>query len=145
MSNDKKPPLFKRSVLTRRIPGQTELMAIGQKKAEDEAGIVREKSAYGKTGELNMACTPQERELAMMIAARGAQFMKAYKVHEDVLTAAMDIVAVHMNDRRLRLLDFLQADVTQFAHDYSRIRTSINRMTGRIDSNIVLCFEEARQ
>lgn len=144
----KKPPFpfqQKRTIFQQRIPGVSELISIGQKKAEDDAGIIREKSAYGKTGELNMACTPAERELAMMIAARGHAFMRKYKIDEDVLTAAMDVITVHLNDRRLRLLDFLQAEVTEFAHDYSRIRRCLNRTTGRLSAEVTqLCFEEAR-
>ena len=137
-------PAFKKSILSVKIPSMPELVAIGHKKAENAAGIVREKSAYGKTGELDMNCSPAERELAMLIAQRGGEFMRRYKVEEDILTSCMDIIAVHLNDRPLRLLDFAQGDVTQFAHDYSRIRSLLNRTTGRLPSDVVLCFEASR-
>lgn len=141
--SDNNPP-FKKTILSTAIPSQTELIAIGQEKAEKEAGVTRAKSPFGKTGELNHNCTPAERGLAMLIAQRGAEYMKAYKVNEDVLTACIDIVTVHLNDRPLRLLDFVQGDVTAFAHDYSRIRRLLNRTTGRLPSDVVLCFEAAR-
>ena len=141
MSIDKKPP-FKRNILTVPIGNPALLESQGQERAEKEAGIVREKSAYGKTGELNMQCDPQEKELALRIAIRGAEFMRQYGVEEDVLTAAMDIIAVHLNDRPLRLLAFALSDITDFAHDYSRIRRLINRTTGHVPSEIELKFAE---
>ena len=143
-TDDKKDPPFKQTILSKRIAPMSQLIAEGQQKAEQEAGIVRERSVFGKTGELNMNLSPQDRELCIMIAARGSEFMKSYGVDEDVVTAAMDIGAVHLNDRPLRLLDFLQGDVTEFAADYSRIRRLINRTTGRLPSDVLLCFEAAR-
>lgn len=141
MINDNKPP-FKRNILSMPIGNPTLLNAQGQERAEKEAGTVREKSAYGKTGELNMHCDPQEKELAMRIARRGATFMKTYGVEEDVLTAAMDIVVIHLNHHPLRLLAFALSDITDFAHDYSRIRRLINRTTGRLPNEIELKFAE---
>jgi hypothetical protein len=139
----KKPP-FKHTLLRTPIASAAELIAKGQEKAEADAGIIRERSAYGKTGELNLKLSPNEHSLCTLIAQRGAEFMRLYDVHEDVITAAIDIAAVHLNDRPLLLLDFLQADVTSFAADYSRIRRHINRTTGRLPSDVLLCFEAPR-
>lgn len=138
-----KPP-FKKTIVQVAIGTPAQLIAEGQHKAEREAGIIREVSAFGKTGELNLKLPPNEMHLCTMIAVRGGEFMKSYDVIEDIVTASMDIAAVHLNDRPLRLLDFLQGDVTEFAADYSRIRRLVNRTTGRLPSDVVLCFEAAR-
>lgn len=138
----KKPP-FKKTIRTLAIPNQSVLMAQGQIKAEEEAGIVREVSAYGKDGALNLDLDPNERELCMRIAMRGAEFMRNYGVEEDVLTAAIDIAAVHKNFQPLQLLSFaITSDATDFAHDYSRIRRLINRTTGLLPSDTVLKFAQ---
>lgn len=123
------------TVLSRRIDNPSILMAKGQAKAEADAGIVREISAYGKTGDIDLNVTPQERELAMRIAMRGAEFMRAYGVQEDLMSACMDICAIHRNEQPLKLLEFaITSDVTDFAHDYAMIRKHINRTTGRLSA-----------
>lgn len=136
-------PPFKKTILSVPIPNQTVLAAKGQERAEQDAGIVRELSRYGKTGEINLTCDENTRGLAMQVAIRGRDFMANYGVEEDVLTACMDVVAVHLNYQPLQLLSFaLTSDVADFAHDYSRIRRLINRTTGRLPDGTELKFAE---
>lgn len=140
--NSNKPP-FKKTIFSTAVESQDVLLARGQIKAEQEAGIVREKSAYGKDGTLNMNISPADKELCLRIAIKGAEFMRNYGVEEDIGTAAMDIAVCHLNHQPLELLSFLlTSDATDFAHDYSRIRRLINRTTGRLPSDIVLKFAQ---
>lgn len=66
------------------------------------------------------------------IAVRAAQAANAYGVQYDVLTADMDITAVHVNTCPLRLNDLLAADDANFAHDVFGIRRHLNRQTGEL-------------
>lgn len=128
-----KPPQVE-TVFRKEIENPSILLAKGQAKAEADAGIVRERSAYGRDGDIDLAVSPQDRELAMRIAMRGAEFMRAYGVEEDLMTACMDICAIHRNQQPLKLLEFaITSDVTDFAHDYAMIRKHINRTTGRLN------------
>lgn len=135
---DEKKPIFKQP-----IKSQAQLMADAAEQAEHERQFARETSVFG-TGTLKMDGPPNERALCILIAQRGADFMKLYGVQENFMEAAMDVWVIHLNDRPLRLLDFLQGDVTSFAHDYSRIRRNTNRTTGRLVPNEQLCFEAAK-
>lgn len=124
----------KREVIFRQaIPSQVELAA-----QSALAPTVKVQSPFGRINFDGM--TPAEIELCVRIAARGADFMKHYGVVEDQMGAACDIAVVHNNDGKLDLLKFLQADVTDFAHDYARIRRCLNRQTGRLEpGQLLLC------
>jgi hypothetical protein len=138
MSDEGKKVIFKQA-----IKSQAELIADAAAQAEHERQFAREISVFG-TGTLKRDGPPNERALCILIAQRGADFMKLYGVEENFLEAALDVWIIHLNDRPLRLLDFLQGDVTAFAHDYSRIRRNTNRTTGRLVPNETLCFEVAK-
>lgn len=118
-------PTFRETIMRQAIPSQIELAA---KSALEPT--MKIDSPFGAINFDNLS--PADAELCVRIAGRGAAFMRQYKVDEDQMQAGCDIAVVHCNDGPLELLRFMMADVTDFAHDYSRIRRFLNRQTGRM-------------
>lgn len=60
----------------------------------------------------------------------------------DALTVAMDVATVHCNGRRLKLTQLLMCDSSDFRSDMIKIHTHLDRVTGKLPSEIRLIFEE---
>lgn len=56
----------------------------------------------------------------------------------------MDVTAVHLNDRPLRLADLLAAPDFDFFHDLVGIRRHVNRSTGKLGGCFVPRFTGAK-
>lgn len=84
---------------------------------------------------LNWLTTRHDYEIALAIAHRAVRLCAQYGVQMDAefpRYVYMDVLAVHLNDRPLRLGDLLNADDNSFSHDVFGIRRSIDRSTGKL-------------
>ncbi len=71
-------------------------------------------------------------EIEAKIAKRAVAMAKKMGVKYTQMDAIMDIDACHSNGNPLKLLDLLQADDTNFAHDVFGIRRFIDRTSGKL-------------
>lgn len=72
---------------------------------------------------INFNCTPEERQLAVLISVRAQRA----KLTTDVLGTQMDIVATHMNGCPLDLQGLLDAEAFDFSHDICGIARHLDR------------------
>lgn len=80
---------------------------------------------------VNLNVTNDERDIIIKISKRAAKLFKI-----DLIDTQMDLCAVHVNDCKLKLADFLEADDFNFAHDIYGIRSNLDRKTGKLKN----CF-----
>lgn len=81
---------------------------------------------------LNWDASKEEYRLAEQIAERAHRLVPDYRI----IDAEMDVMAVHLNDTKLRLQDLLEASDFEFAHDVFGIQRHIDRSTGKLQD----CF-----
>lgn len=77
---------------------------------------------------INWNCTKEEDVLIGKIAKRAVEM----GLSVDKLEVNMDVTAVHMNDCKLDLQRFLEADDFNFAHDITGIRSNIDTTNGKL-------------
>src|SRR4026207_2396173 len=83
---------------------------------------------------LNWRSTKEEHELTYKIAKRAVELIwRETELDYDLLTAQMDISAVHLNGNPLKLQELLYADEANFLHDILGIRRHLNRRTGELE------------
>lgn len=81
---------------------------------------------------INWNCTKEETLLIGKIADRAIEM----GLNRDKLEVLMDVTAVHINDCKLDLQRFLEADDFNFAHDITGIRRHIDTSNGKLKN----CF-----
>lgn len=85
---------------------------------------------------IKFRATKSEKAIIAVIAARAVFAAYRVGVVYDIVTASMDITAVHSNGCRLRLQELLDADDFNFAHDVFGIKRHLDRTTGKLQD----CF-----
>lgn len=85
-----------------------------------------------------------EPETIVDIARRASEMAYRAGIEYNVLDAVMDITAVH-DATPLRLMDLLDADKLDFAHDIFGIRQNINRATGKLENSFLPRFTKHKQ
>ena len=82
---------------------------------------------------INWTKSKTELDIIGKIAKRASKMAEENGFKYDTTTAMMDIDACHSNGCPLRLLDLLNADNFNFAHDVFGINKNINRVTGKME------------
>lgn len=81
---------------------------------------------------LNWKVSKQDGDTITKIVDRAVALAKEQGVKLNVLTARMDIIAVHANGMPLRLRELADADDFNFTHDVFGIFNHIDRNTGKL-------------
>ncbi len=92
---------------------------------------------------ISFRVTRVERDLIVQIALRAYDLARRAWVDYPVLTAAMDLTAVHANGCPLRLSELATAEGFDFSHDIYGIRAHLNRETGTLEDCFVPRFADS--
>lgn len=88
-------------------------------------------------------CAPRDFQTAELIARRAVELGKTHGVTIDYMQTHMDLIAVHVNDRPLKLFQMLCCDNGDFSHDVLGIAKFIDRATGKLRGGFIPRFSEA--
>ena len=83
---------------------------------------------------INWNVTQKDSKIISEIVKRG--FGEVKNIYADTLAMEMDIIAVHLNDCKLKLQELLMADDFNFYHDIFGIASNLDRDTGKLKN----CF-----
>jgi len=90
--------------------------------------------------EIENKLTPEEETLLHKIANRAHDITQKHQLDVDYFDILMDFTAVHTTCGGLRLKELLEADDTNFMHDFGGIRRHLNRDTVALEGCFVPRF-----